>query len=58
LVAADLVDEAALLRGEKTIGAAGIDPLEGRALSALTETMQVRASEQVGLDTLEIFERT
>ena len=36
-VAADLVDEAVLLRAEKTIGADGIDALEGMALSALTD---------------------
>jgi diaminohydroxyphosphoribosylaminopyrimidine deaminase/5-amino-6-(5-phosphoribosylamino)uracil reductase len=56
-VAADLVDEAVLLRGEKTIGADGIEPLEGMALEALSERLHSRGSEQLGSDTLETFER-
>jgi diaminohydroxyphosphoribosylaminopyrimidine deaminase/5-amino-6-(5-phosphoribosylamino)uracil reductase len=56
-VGADLVDEAVLLRGEKTIGETGIDPLEGMALDALTGTLRARGSEQLGPDTLETFER-
>ena len=35
-VAADLVDEALLLQGDKTIGETGIAPLEGMALEQLT----------------------
>jgi hypothetical protein len=46
-----------LLRGEKTIGETGIDPLEGMALDALTGTLRARGSEQLGPDTLETFER-
>jgi diaminohydroxyphosphoribosylaminopyrimidine deaminase/5-amino-6-(5-phosphoribosylamino)uracil reductase len=57
-VGTDLVDEAVLLRADKTIGADGIDALEGMALSALTETLQSRGSERLGADTLETFERT
>jgi diaminohydroxyphosphoribosylaminopyrimidine deaminase/5-amino-6-(5-phosphoribosylamino)uracil reductase len=56
-VAADLVDEAVLLRGETEIGETGIDPLEGMALDALTDPMQARARERLGADSLEIFER-
>jgi diaminohydroxyphosphoribosylaminopyrimidine deaminase/5-amino-6-(5-phosphoribosylamino)uracil reductase len=56
-VDADLVDEAVLLRADKTIGADGIDALEGMALSALTETLRSRGSEKLGADTLETFER-
>jgi diaminohydroxyphosphoribosylaminopyrimidine deaminase / 5-amino-6-(5-phosphoribosylamino)uracil reductase len=56
-VGGDLVDEAVLLRAEKTIGADGIDALEGMALSALTESLQSRGSERLGADTLETFER-
>jgi diaminohydroxyphosphoribosylaminopyrimidine deaminase/5-amino-6-(5-phosphoribosylamino)uracil reductase len=56
-VAADLVDEAVLLRGEKTIGADGIEPLEGMALDALSERLHSRGSEKLGSDTLETFER-
>jgi diaminohydroxyphosphoribosylaminopyrimidine deaminase/5-amino-6-(5-phosphoribosylamino)uracil reductase len=56
-VGADLIDEAVLLRADKTIGADGIDALEGMPLSALTEHMQSRGSERLGADTLETFER-
>jgi diaminohydroxyphosphoribosylaminopyrimidine deaminase/5-amino-6-(5-phosphoribosylamino)uracil reductase len=56
-VAADLVDEAVLLRTEKSIGADGIDALEGMPLSALTERLQSRGAERLGADTLETFER-
>jgi diaminohydroxyphosphoribosylaminopyrimidine deaminase / 5-amino-6-(5-phosphoribosylamino)uracil reductase len=58
LVAADLVDEAALIYSEKLIGDAGIAPLEGMTLDALTSRLHVRNSEQIGADTLERFERT
>ena len=56
-VAAELVDEAVLLRSGKSIGA-GIAPLEGLALEALTGRLAARGSEQLGPDTLELFERT
>ena len=56
-VGGDLVDEAVLLRADKTIGPDGIDGLEGMALSALTETLQSRGSEKLGTDTVETFER-
>lgn len=56
-VADDLVDEAVLVHGEKTIGADGIDPLEGMKLEALTGGMQLRGTEQLGGDTIETFER-
>jgi diaminohydroxyphosphoribosylaminopyrimidine deaminase/5-amino-6-(5-phosphoribosylamino)uracil reductase len=58
LVAADLVDEAVLLRADKTIGERGIGPLEGMPLSKLTQGMTSRGVEEVGADTLEAFERT
>jgi diaminohydroxyphosphoribosylaminopyrimidine deaminase/5-amino-6-(5-phosphoribosylamino)uracil reductase len=57
LVAADLVDEALLIYSEKLIGDDGIAPLEGMALDALTSRLHVRNSEQIGADSLEIFER-
>jgi diaminohydroxyphosphoribosylaminopyrimidine deaminase/5-amino-6-(5-phosphoribosylamino)uracil reductase len=57
-VAADLVDEAFLLRGEKTIGADGIDPLEGMPLEALTGRLRSSGSEKLGADMLESFART
>ena len=56
-VGADLIDEAVLLRADKTIGADGIDALEGMPLGALTEHLQLRGTEQLGADTLETFGR-
>jgi diaminohydroxyphosphoribosylaminopyrimidine deaminase/5-amino-6-(5-phosphoribosylamino)uracil reductase len=56
-VAAKLVDEAVLLRADKTIGADGIDALEGMALTAITKKMQPRGNERLGADTIETFER-
>ena len=57
MVAADLVDEAVLLRGDKYIGAGGIEPLEGMPLSALTKHLRARGSDKLGADTLETYER-
>ena len=56
-VAADLVDEAVLLRGEKSIGGGGIDPLEGMPLDALTDRLTSRGREKLGVDTIETYER-
>jgi diaminohydroxyphosphoribosylaminopyrimidine deaminase/5-amino-6-(5-phosphoribosylamino)uracil reductase len=55
---ADLVDEAALFRSPNPLGA-GIDALEGLPLTALTKSPKLKpvASETVGTDTLELFER-
>ena len=60
LLAADLVDEAVLLRGPSPIGADGIDALEAMPLTALTDSPQLRSLgiETVGADTIETFERT
>src|SRR5512143_471812 len=55
--AADLVDEALLLRGDKSIGETGIDPLEGMPLEALTGPLTLRGSEKLGADTIEDFVR-
>jgi diaminohydroxyphosphoribosylaminopyrimidine deaminase/5-amino-6-(5-phosphoribosylamino)uracil reductase len=57
-LAADLVDEAALFRSRDALGE-GIDALEGMPLSALTLSPKLRlaGSEQVGHDTLQIYER-
>ena len=57
LVAADLVDEAVLLHGAKEIGEGGIAPLEGMKLDSLTGKLALRGKEQLGADTLEIYER-
>jgi diaminohydroxyphosphoribosylaminopyrimidine deaminase/5-amino-6-(5-phosphoribosylamino)uracil reductase len=56
-VAADLIDEAALVYSEKLVGADGIAPLEGMALDALTARLSARGSERLGPDTLEHYER-
>ncbi|MDE2373207.1 MAG: bifunctional diaminohydroxyphosphoribosylaminopyrimidine deaminase/5-amino-6-(5-phosphoribosylamino)uracil reductase RibD [Hyphomicrobiales bacterium] len=42
-VAADLVDEAMVFRSPKTVGADGIDALEGLPLSELTQSPRLRA---------------
>ena len=57
-VTADLVDEAALFRSPKPLGE-GIEVLEGLPLTALTQSAKLKsiASETVGSDTLELFER-
>jgi diaminohydroxyphosphoribosylaminopyrimidine deaminase/5-amino-6-(5-phosphoribosylamino)uracil reductase len=58
-VAANLVDEAWLLRGSEPIGEGGVPALDALPLTALTESPQlkVRASEQLQQDTLTIYER-
>jgi diaminohydroxyphosphoribosylaminopyrimidine deaminase/5-amino-6-(5-phosphoribosylamino)uracil reductase len=59
-VAADLVDEAALLRGANAIGPDGIEALDAMPLAALTASPRLRSRgiEAVGDDTIETFERT
>jgi diaminohydroxyphosphoribosylaminopyrimidine deaminase/5-amino-6-(5-phosphoribosylamino)uracil reductase len=58
-LAADLVDEAVLLRSPHLIGPDGIDALEAMPLTALTDSLRLRARgiETVGADTIETFER-
>jgi diaminohydroxyphosphoribosylaminopyrimidine deaminase/5-amino-6-(5-phosphoribosylamino)uracil reductase len=58
-VQADLVDEAAVFHSPNPIGE-GIDALEGLPLTALTKspTLKMAASEVVGADRLELYERT
>jgi diaminohydroxyphosphoribosylaminopyrimidine deaminase / 5-amino-6-(5-phosphoribosylamino)uracil reductase len=58
-LSADLVDEAALLRGPAAIGMDGIDALEGMPLSVLTASPRLRPRdiETLGADTIETFER-
>jgi diaminohydroxyphosphoribosylaminopyrimidine deaminase / 5-amino-6-(5-phosphoribosylamino)uracil reductase len=60
LLAADLVDEAVLLRSPNPIGPDGIDALQAMPLAALTDSPQLRSLgiETVGADTIETFERT
>lgn len=54
---ADLVDEAALFRAAKEIGADGVDALDGMPITALTSRLKLVSNEQVGADTLEIYQR-
>ncbi len=58
-IKADLVDEAALFRSPNPLGE-GINVLEGLPLTALTKSPKLKpvASEAVGGDSLELFERT
>jgi diaminohydroxyphosphoribosylaminopyrimidine deaminase / 5-amino-6-(5-phosphoribosylamino)uracil reductase len=58
-VTADLVDEAALLRGPAALGADAIDALEGMPLAVLTASphLRLRGVEKAGADTIETFER-
>lgn len=55
--AAGLVDALALLRGEKSIGASGIEPLEGMPLDGFTGQLRACGSEKLGPDTIETYER-
>jgi diaminohydroxyphosphoribosylaminopyrimidine deaminase/5-amino-6-(5-phosphoribosylamino)uracil reductase len=57
IAAANLVDELALLRGEKSIGETGIDPLENMPIDGLTGQLHSRGREKLGADMLEMFER-
>jgi diaminohydroxyphosphoribosylaminopyrimidine deaminase/5-amino-6-(5-phosphoribosylamino)uracil reductase len=58
-VAQNFVDEVWLLRGPAAIGEGGVDALEAMPLSAITVSpnLKIRASEQLGQDTLTIYER-
>jgi diaminohydroxyphosphoribosylaminopyrimidine deaminase / 5-amino-6-(5-phosphoribosylamino)uracil reductase len=58
-VAADLVDEAWLLRAPQAIGADGINPLDALPLTQITQSsaFRVLASETLDQDTLTIYER-
>lgn len=56
-VEADLVDELVLLRGEKTIGSDGIDPVEGLRLDTLTGRLKFLSRDKLATDTVEYFAR-
>jgi diaminohydroxyphosphoribosylaminopyrimidine deaminase / 5-amino-6-(5-phosphoribosylamino)uracil reductase len=58
-VAAGLVDEIWLLRGNEAIGAEGVAALDALPLGAITQSpaFKVRASETLDKDTLTIYER-
>ena len=58
-IAAGLVDEIALFRADMTIGADGLDALEGMPLTSITKSprFRLRDNDTVGNDRLEIYER-
>lgn len=58
-VEANLADEIWLYRSEVVVGKDGIDPLDNLPLTAITQSPRygVRATEQLGADTLTIYER-
>jgi diaminohydroxyphosphoribosylaminopyrimidine deaminase/5-amino-6-(5-phosphoribosylamino)uracil reductase len=58
-LAADLVDESVLLRAPTSIGADGIDALDGCPLETLTRSPRLilTGSEAVGADTIEHYQR-
>jgi len=58
-LSADLVDEAILLRASGSIGAEGIDALDGLPLETLTRSdrLVLTGSEMVGADTMERYQR-
>jgi diaminohydroxyphosphoribosylaminopyrimidine deaminase / 5-amino-6-(5-phosphoribosylamino)uracil reductase len=58
-IAAGLIDEVWLLRGPDMVGAGGVPALDALPLSSITQSpgFRVRASEDVGKDTLTVYER-
>ncbi|MBR0935732.1 bifunctional diaminohydroxyphosphoribosylaminopyrimidine deaminase/5-amino-6-(5-phosphoribosylamino)uracil reductase RibD [Bradyrhizobium jicamae] len=58
-VAAGLVDEIWLLRGPDSVGADGVPALDALPLTAITQSQafRLRASETLGKDSLDIYER-
>jgi len=57
MIAADLVDEAMLFHSPKVIGPDGIDALDGATLATLKRRLKLTATEPVGPDRQEIYER-
>ncbi len=57
MVAADLVDEAVLFHSPKIVGPDGIDALDGAALAMLKQRLKLTATELVGPDRQETYER-
>jgi diaminohydroxyphosphoribosylaminopyrimidine deaminase/5-amino-6-(5-phosphoribosylamino)uracil reductase len=57
LIAADLVDEAVLFHSSLVIGDDGVSAFEPQTLATLNEHLARVASEQVGSDRLDHYER-
>jgi diaminohydroxyphosphoribosylaminopyrimidine deaminase/5-amino-6-(5-phosphoribosylamino)uracil reductase len=56
-IAADLVDEAVLFHSPKIVGPDGVDALATALMKALTERLRQVASEPVGADRQDVYER-
>jgi len=56
-LAADLVDDAVIFHAERTVGADGIDALDGASKTALTKRFKHISSEPVGPDRQDRYER-
>ena len=58
-VRGDWVDEAVLIRSNQSIGADGLDALDGLPLAALTQSaaLGIEAEERIGFDRVETFSR-
>jgi diaminohydroxyphosphoribosylaminopyrimidine deaminase/5-amino-6-(5-phosphoribosylamino)uracil reductase len=57
LVAADLVDEAILFHSDKVVGPDGIEALEATASTMLKQRLKLVATEPVGSDRQQTYER-
>jgi diaminohydroxyphosphoribosylaminopyrimidine deaminase / 5-amino-6-(5-phosphoribosylamino)uracil reductase len=57
LIAADLVDEAVLFHSAKIVGPDGIDALATATMEALTRRLKQVASEPIGADRQDVYER-
>ena len=57
LMKADLIDEAVLFHSEKIVGADGVEALDADALAMLKQRLKLIATEPVGPDRQEIYER-
>jgi len=58
MIAADLVDEAVLFYSAKAVGEGGIEALDGAAWAMLKQRLTLTASEPVGPDRQETYQRT
>lgn len=57
LIKADLIDEAVLFHSDKIVGADGIEALDADALAMLKQRLKLIATESVGPDRQETYER-
>jgi diaminohydroxyphosphoribosylaminopyrimidine deaminase/5-amino-6-(5-phosphoribosylamino)uracil reductase len=57
LIKADLIDEAVLFHSDKIVGSDGVEALDADALAMLKQRLKLIATEPVGPDRQEIYER-